>query len=628
MLLERREAQGLAAIFRCMIVLFNDGALPAMVLPFDRFVRRLVLIWILSLIGIAGLAVISGFLFDDAVSQTETYTEVISLAGRQRTLSQQVALFASQYVNAGTDARRAPFGRQLRGAVDTMRLEFAQLEAYTASMPHLNALYYDGESPVASVNRTYWDAADTLLAVPEDQLSVETPSYISIAETAPSILNDADLGVQAVQDSSVESSTRLRRINDIRLVFIVAVLAGQLIFAFRPAIRRMQRKAELLQQEIIDRLQAESDLRVSEQRFRMVLETAPVGIFLADLHGVITWVNPQWESLTGLNGDVASTMSWTDAIHPDDRPTVVSQIKRNAAEGSGFSVDFRLARKSRVPTTINVTVRPLKASDGVVTGYIGMLIDITERKKAHDQELRLESERQRVRILGQFIRDTSHDLRTPLSVIKSGLYLVSRSTDLDRIREKVGVIDQHVNYLTIVIEQLHEMAVLDTLTELTLMPMYVTPLLRDVMNDLALQADASGKAARFEFEADLPPTLIAPEKLLQAVRAVITNALDYTEPGGSIVFKAAQSGSYVEIVVCDDGVGIAAEHLPHVFDRFYKADKARAMGGGAGLGLSIAKRVIELHGGQISLESQPGMGTTVRMTLIIAGNRLADLIGR
>jgi PAS domain S-box-containing protein len=599
-----------------------------MVLPFDRFVRRLVLTWTFSLIVMAGLALISGFLFDDAVSQTETYTEIISLAGRQRTLSQQVALFASQYVNAGTDARRAPFGRQLRGAVDTMRLEFGQLENDAASMPHLSTLYYEGESPVATVNSTYWDAADTLLVLPEAQLSVDAPSYVAIVETAPSILNYADLGVQAVQDSSVESSTRLRQINDIRLLVIVAVLTGQFVFAFRPAVGRLQRKAVLLQQEIADRLQAEADLRVSEQRFRMVVETAPVGIFLADPHGAITWVNPQWESLTGLKGDVASTMSWTDAIHPNDRQAVVSQIKRNAAEGSGFSVDFRLAKKSRVPTTINVTVSPLKAPDGVVTGYIGMLIDITERKKNHDQELRLESERQRVRILGQFIRDTSHDLRTPLSVIKSGLYLVSRSTDIDRIREKVGVIDQHVNYLTIVIEQLHEMAVLDTLTELTLMPMYVMPLLRDVMNDLAIQADASGKTARFEFEADLPPTLIAPEKLLQAVRAVTTNALDYTEPGGSILVKAAQAGSYVEIVVCDDGVGIAAEHLPHVFNRFYKADKARAMGGGAGLGLSIAKRVIELHGGQISLDSQPGIGTTVRMTLIIAGNRLADLIGR
>lgn len=599
-----------------------------MVLPFDRFVRRLVLIWILSLIGIAGLALISGFLFDDAVSQTETYTEIISLAGRQRTLSQQVALFASQYVNAGTDARRAPFGRQLRSAVDTMRLEFAQLEGYTASMPHLNALYYGGESPVSPANSAYWDAADTLLALPEAQLSVDAPPYVAIVETAQAVLDNADLGVQAVQESSIESSTRLRQINDVRLVFIVSVLGGQFIFAFRPAITRLYEKAELLQQEIADRLHAEADLRVSEQRFRMVVETAPVGIFLADTHGAVTWVNPQWEALTGLKGDDASSIAWTDAIHADERQTVVSRIKQNVASGSGFSVDFRLAKKSRTSTTINVTVSPLKSADGVVTGYIGMLIDITERKKAHDQELRLESERQRVRILGQFIRDTSHDLRTPLSVIKSGLYLVSRSTDLDRIREKVGVIDLHVNYLTIVIEQLHEMAVLDTLTELTLMPMYVTPLLRDVMNDLALRADASGKIARFEFEADLPPTLIAPEKLLQAVRAVVTNALDYTEPGGSIVFKAAQAGNYVEIVVRDDGVGIAPEHLPHVFDRFYKADKARAMGGGAGLGLSIAKRVIELHGGQISLESQPGVGTTVRMTLIIAGNRLADLIER
>ena len=597
-----------------------------MVLPFDRFIRRLVLVWIISLIGVAGLAMISGFMFNDAVDQTESYADIVNLAGRQRTLSQQIAFFAALYIQAETDARRAPFGRQLRSATDTMQLEFEQLEAHAAEIPTLRALYSDENTPVPAANSKYWDAAETVLALSADDLTPQNAAYQLILQDSATVLDLADRAVRAVQESSVIAAERLHQINNVRILVIIGVLAAQIVFVFRPAVQRLSRKAVQLQQEIAERLQAETELRASEQRFRMVVETAPVGIFQTDPRGAITWVNPHWEGITGFQRDRIANMLWTDAIHADDRQSIVSQIRENVATGGGFSVDFRLDKQARTPATVHVTVTPLKNADGAVTGYIGMLIDITERKKAHEQELRLESERQRVRVLGQFIRDTSHDLRTPLSVIKSGLYLVSRTTDVDRIHSKVAVMDQHVNYLTVVIEQLHEMALLDTLTGLTLMPMYVTPLLRDVMNDLALQADESGKTARFDFEADLPPTLIAPEKLIQAVRAVINNALNYTEPGGNIVIRAALSGGYVEISVSDDGIGIAPEHLPHVFDRFYKVDKARTMGGGAGLGLAIAKRVIELHGGQISLESQPGLGTTVRMTLLVAGNRLADLI--
>lgn len=599
-----------------------------MVLPFDRFIRRLALVWIVSLIGIGGLALLSSFMFDDAVSHTETYTEIINLAGRQRTLSHQVLLFADQYMDAATDARRATYRRQLRAAVDTMRLEFGQLEIRAPSIDHLNTLYYEGDEPLAVANSAYWNAADALLALPADRLSPETPAYLAILEQSAAILRYADLGVKAVRDSSIESSANLRQLNYIRMLFIVGVLAGQFFLAYRPAIMRLRSKAALLQHEVADRMRSEADLRVSEQRFRMVVDTVPVGIFLADPDGTITWGNPQWESVTGIKRDAVTKVTWTDTVDVEDHERVVPQVRQNIASGIGFSVDFRLSRKLRSAAMISATVIPLKDADGEVTGYIGMLIDITERKKAHEQDLKLESERQRVKVLAQFIRDTSHDLRTPLSVIKSGLYLVGRSNDLERIREKVAVIDQHVNYLTVVIEQLHEMATLDTLTGLTLMPMYLTPLLRDVMGDLALKADEVGKTARFEFEADLPPTLIAPDKLMQAVRAVINNALAFTEPGGNIIVGAAQAGTYVEITVRDDGVGIAPEHLPHVFDRFYKADKARAMGGGAGLGLTIAKRIIELHGGEITIESTPNAGTTVRMTLIVAGNRLADLIAQ
>ena len=132
-------------------------------------------------------------------------------------------------------------------------------------------------------------------------------------------------------------------------------------------------------------------------------------------------------------------MLWMEAIHPEERSAVVTQVQQNIAAGTGFAVDFRLAKVSKPAVMLHAIVAPLKASDGAVTSYIGMLMDITERKRLFEQELRLESERQRVRILGQFIRDTSHDLRTPLSVIKSGLYLASRANDLEHVREKIAV---------------------------------------------------------------------------------------------------------------------------------------------------------------------------------------------
>lgn len=593
-------------------------------MPFDQFVRRLVVVWVVSLIGIAGLALISGQLFYDAVSRTDAFADIINLAGRQRTLSQQVFLFAGLYVQAETETQRAPYRRQLRDVVELMASEFVQLESYVDRIPALKTLYYAGQTAVKQANQTYWDSASALLESPEQQLSPRNMSYNAILQQAPAILNDADLGVQAVKLQSVSTAAQFYDLNLYRILIILSILAAQFTFAFWPAIRRINQKAALLQREIIERLKAEADLRASEQRFRMLIETAPVGIFQADPHGTIIWVNSHWQSITGVKADAVSSLSWIESIRPRDRQDIMALVRRHRAEGTGFAFDFQLAQSVKAALMMHVTVTPLKDSANTVIGYIGMLIDITGREQAHEQAMKLESERQRIKILGQFIRDTSHDLRTPLSVIKSGLYLVSRMTDLERIHTKVTVIDQHVNYLTVVIEQLHEMAILDTLTELTLMPMVIAPLLRDVMNELALRADQSGKTAHFEVGDDLPATLTAPEKLLQAVRAVVNNALQYTEAGGRIEMKAVRAGRFVEISISDDGIGIAPETLPHVFNRFYKADQARGMGGGAGLGLPIAKRVIELHGGQILLESQPDTGTTVRMTLMIASNPLAD----
>ena len=147
------------------------------------------------------------------------------------------------------------------------------------------------------------------------------------------------------------------------------------------------------------------------------------------------------------------------------------------------------------------------------------------------------------------------------------------------------------------------------------------------MNDLAQLADTSGKATCFEFEADLPPVLLAPEKIIQAIRAVTNNALSYTEPGDTITISAAQDGNYVDITIRDDGVGIPPEHLPHVFDRFYKSIK-RVPSVAASDWACPWLALIELHGGQITLESEPGKGTTVSIKSHHRQQPFSDLFSR
>ena len=402
---ETMQAQRLCVDIECMINEFSLEVSADMVVPLDRFINRLVLVWIAGLVGIAGMALISGVMFDNAVSRTEAYADVINLAGRQRTLSQQVVLYASLYVEAETDARRAPFRRQLRSAVDTMRLEFDALKSHVEDIPALGVLYFDGAAPVEAANNEYWNAADSLLALPEEELSPRNALYLRIVQNSPEILNYADQGVQAVKDDSVAAAAELSEINILRIFIILAMLGAQFFFAFRPAVRRLYNKADLLQREIAERLQAESELRASEQRFRLLIENAPVGIFQVNPRGVITWVNQQWEVITGIRRESASSTQWTDAIHPEQRVAVVAQVQEKIAAGGGFAIDFRLAKASKSAVMLHVTVTPLKASNGTVISYIGMLIDITERKRAFEQELRVESERQRVNILGQFIRD-------------------------------------------------------------------------------------------------------------------------------------------------------------------------------------------------------------------------------
>jgi signal transduction histidine kinase len=212
--------------------------------------------------------------------------------------------------------------------------------------------------------------------------------------------------------------------------------------------------------------------------------------------------------------------------------------------------------------------------------------------------------------------DIAHELRTPLAVMRGNLEAM-----LDGVypfdAEHLNPVLNQVNLLTRLVEDLRTLA----LAEAGQLPLEKRPgdlgaLLQRATASFEAQAAAQQVALQTTIAADLPPVEIDPDRMQQTVGILIANALRYTPPQGSITVAARTDRASVTIEVADTGSGIAAEDLPHVFDRFYRADKSRAReSGGSGLGLAIAKSIVEAHGGSIAAESQPGQGTQLIIRL-------------
>jgi two-component system sensor histidine kinase BaeS len=216
----------------------------------------------------------------------------------------------------------------------------------------------------------------------------------------------------------------------------------------------------------------------------------------------------------------------------------------------------------------------------------------------------------------QMTADIAHDLRTPLSVI-AGYAEGLRDGVLPPTPETFQTIHEEANHLSRLVEDLRTLSLADA-GELTLIRQLVPP--RELLERTAAahlpRAQQLGIDLQVTAEAKLPPVNVDPERLAQVLGNLVSNALRHTPVGGQISLAAAQEGDDVLLTVQDTGVGIASSKLPRIFDRFYRGDVARqADEGESGLGLAIAKSLVELHGGMISVESILEEGTTFTIAL-------------
>ena len=218
----------------------------------------------------------------------------------------------------------------------------------------------------------------------------------------------------------------------------------------------------------------------------------------------------------------------------------------------------------------------------------------------------------------RLIGDVSHELRTPLTAIKGSMEGLIDGV-LPPTEETYQQIHAEADRLNRLVDDLQELSRVEARAyELNIQPLDVSALVKTVAKRLAPQFETKHIALNLELAPDLPPVRADEDRAVQVLTNLVGNALQYTPENGRVNISARRTGAEVLISVQDTGLGIAPEHLPHVFDRFYRADpsRSRRAGGGSGIGLTIARALVEAHSGRIWAESTGvGQGSIFTFTL-------------
>ena len=250
---------------------------------------------------------------------------------------------------------------------------------------------------------------------------------------------------------------------------------------------------------------------------------------------------------------------------------------------------------------------PLRDGDGREIGLLVVLNDITRLR-------RLENVRR------DFVANVSHELKTPITAIKGAAETLNDGAmaEPDNARRFVDIIVRQADRLNAIIEDLLSLSRIEQGADresISLVPAPVLPVLDAAVQSCQSAAQDRDVALRLICPPGLQARLNAP-LLEQAVVNLLTNAIKYSNPAASVLVEAAAVDGKVVIRVQDKGCGIPAEHLPRIFERFYRVDKARSRKlGGTGLGLAITKHIVQTHGGEVRVQSEPGTGSTFSILL-------------
>ncbi|MCL1468712.1 ATP-binding protein [Argonema galeatum] len=386
------------------------------------------------------------------------------------------------------------------------------------------------------------------------------------------------------------------------------------------------KKTEKIERQAAQLAAINSELRESEERFRCLSASSPVGIFLTDIEGHCTYTNPRCQAICGFTLEQSLGNGWLESVYWEDRERVKVDWFAYTHRGNEYSDEFRFQTPPGIIHWVSVRSSPMLSDRGNPVGHVVSVEDITDRKQAEEESnklLREQIKRQEAeqanRLKDEFLAALSHELRTPLnSILGWARLLRTRNFDEETTTRALETIERNAKLQAQLIEDILDVSrIIRGKLRLNICTVNLTAIIKGAIDAMSPQAES--KAIKLETELDTVINTVSgdPNRLQQIVWNLLSNAIKFTPEGGKVKVQLECAGDRAQIKVIDTGIGIPPDFLPYVFDRFRQADGQTTRSyGGLGLGLAIVHHLVELHGGNVGAESAgEGQGATFTVTL-------------
>jgi PAS domain S-box-containing protein len=366
--------------------------------------------------------------------------------------------------------------------------------------------------------------------------------------------------------------------------------------------------------------ESEAQRKREAEYFRQISDNIQEGLWLTQPNQHLAiYVNQAYVSLWGRSAEslMAEENAFVESIHPEDRERVIVGLP-SQFEGN-YEVEYRIIRPDGAVRWVRDRAFPIRDEQGKVYRMAGISEDITARKELEQHTLALALERDRVKLLHDFISEASHDLKTPLAAINMKVYHLSRTTDPEKHQEHLRELETLSNRMGRMIDDLFTLARLENVDERGSELINVNQILRGIC--AGVRPITEDKHIHLQFQPDAADlmTYASGSDLQRALANLIDNAVRYTPNEGTVSIQTHTQDREIGIVVSDSGIGISPEDQTRIFERFFRASNARSADpGGTGLGLAITRRIVENHEGRIEVSSTVGKGTIFTVYLPLA----------
>ncbi|MHC5596418.1 MAG: hybrid sensor histidine kinase/response regulator [Nostoc sp.] len=425
------------------------------------------------------------------------------------------------------------------------------------------------------------------------------------------------------------------------------------------------KKTEAIKQQAAQLVAVNTELRQSEERFRSLSTCSPVGIFEIDTEGGCKYTNPRYQAICGLKAAESLEKRWLESVHPEDRERAVASWSAYICQGRNYLEEFRFQTANSSVCWVQVRSSPMLSGQGELLGYVGTLEDITERKQAEEvraQVIREQTARQEAeaanRMKDEFLAVLSHELRTPLtSMLGWSKILRAKKLDEKATSRALEAIERNaISQMQLIEDILDVSRIIRGQLRLNVSAVNLLSVMEAALEAVRPLAEPKEIKLNTFLDTTVGSVYGDPARLQQIVWNLLTNAIKFTPKGGRVEVRLStylgfsisdlglgsdgenldssnanetsnlksqiqnSKSQYAQIQVIDTGIGISAEFLPKVFERFRQADSTTTRShNGLGLGLAIVRHLVELHKGTIFAQS-PGTGQgaifTVRLPLL------------